>query len=77
RDDRPADAYFIARGVDDRHRDTLEAVLERQKLTLVAETDDGLELLGHTTAVERASWESLQRLGRAPSHTIARDADYP
>ncbi len=77
RDDRPADAYFVARGVDDRHRETLETVLERQQLTLVAETEGGVELLGHTTPLERASWASLQRLARGDADTVARDADYP
>lgn len=77
REDRPADAYFIARGVDDRHRETLETVLERQGLTLVAELEGGPRLLGHTTPVEDAAWGALQRLDRADAASVAADAEYP
>lgn len=77
RDDRPADAFFIARGVDDRHRETLETVLSRQDLTLVAELEDGPGLLGHATPVEHAAWGALQRRTRSDAGTLAADADYP
>lgn len=77
RADRPAEAFFIARGVDDRHRETLDTVLSRQDLTLVAELEDGPGLLGHATPVEQAAWGALQRRTRSDAGTLATDADYP
>ncbi|MEJ2215083.1 MAG: hypothetical protein P8099_00570 [Gemmatimonadota bacterium] len=77
RQDRPADAYFVARGVDDRHQDTLDAVLERQGLTMVAELADGPHLIGHATAVESAVWSALQRITRGDAITVAAQVDYP
>jgi hypothetical protein len=77
RQDRPADAYFVARGVDDRHQDTLDAVLARQGLTMVAELVEGPELLGHATPVEAAVWSALQRMTRGDACAIAAEAGYP
>jgi hypothetical protein len=77
RQDRPADAYFVARGVDDRHQDTLDAVLERQGLTMVAELADGPSLVGHTTPVESAVWSALQRMARGGASAVAAEVDYP
>ncbi len=77
RQDRPADAYFVARGVDDRHQDTLDAVLARQGLTMVAELADGPVLIGHTTPAETAAWSALQRMTRGDVGAIAAQVDYP
>lgn len=77
RQDRPADAYFIARGVDERHEDTLSTVLERQGLTMVAELADGPALIGHTTAVESAAWAALERMTHGDAQAIAAQVDYP
>jgi hypothetical protein len=76
REDPPVEAYFMARGVADRHKDTLEAVLVRQGLTLVAETEPGesergaVMLLGERSEREQAAWTVLQRLGRADTARI-------
>lgn len=65
-EDRPAEAYFLARGIGERHRATVEAALERQGLALVAEIDAGkMVLLGEVTGPERESWAALERLGTA------------
>lgn len=77
RQDRPADAYFVARGVDDRHQDTLDAVLARQGLTMVAELANGPVLIGHTTPAETAAWSALQRMTRGDVGAIAAQVDYP
>jgi hypothetical protein len=65
-DDRPAEAYFVARGLEEHHREAIEAVLERHSLLLVAE-EDGAEphLLGPCNPVERACWAALARLQQA------------
>lgn len=72
RPDRPADAYFIARGVADRHREALEAVLERHGLALAAEVCDvGPVLLGAATPLERQAWAALESLVRAEAADVA------
>jgi len=59
--DRPAEAYFVARGVAERHREPLEEVLLRHDLTLAAEVEgDGFTLLGRVGPVERLAWTALQ-----------------
>ncbi len=55
--DRPANAYFLARGVGDHHRETLETVLHRHRLALAAEvTGIGPQLLGAAGDLDRAAW---------------------
>lgn len=78
-DDRPANAYFMARGVADRHRETLDAVLTRRDLTLVAEVQPAtgdtppFVLLGQRSDREAGTWMALQRLGRADAAAVALD----
>lgn len=70
--DRPADAYFVARGVDDAHRGTLEAVLERHGLALVIESGGtDAELLGSVNAIEFDAWSALEELTAASAVEIA------
>lgn len=70
-DDRPAEAYFIARGLQDHHLEAVEAVLERHGLLLVAEGEFGEpQLLGPTNPLERACWSALIGLGRASAEEI-------
>jgi hypothetical protein len=72
REDRPAEAYFVARGVGDRHHQAIEAVLARHGLALVAELDEGgYTLLVETTPIERAVWGAAEAGG---STTAARAA---
>lgn len=66
--DRPRNAFFVFRGVQVRHRDPMEAVLDRQSLVAVAQRDDGgFELLGPATAAERDAWHRVERAGRIPA----------
>lgn len=71
-DDRPADAYFVARGVGEHHRDALEAVLERHGLALVVENDTtSAELLGPVDSIELDVWTTLEEVVVADAATIA------
>ena len=75
RDDRPAEAYFVARGVAEQHLEPIEAVLGRHNLSLVADVEDtGFCLLGAATDGERLTWNELEKLGYAPIMDIARHA---
>ena len=64
RDDRPAEAYFIARGVAEQHLEPIESVLGRHDLALVADLDqEGYTLLGSASEVERMVWTTVQQMG--------------
>lgn len=71
RADRPADAYFIARGLAEEHRDPIEEVLSRHQLALVAEFGGEFALLGHASGFERSVWSVLQQLSSASPSEIA------
>lgn len=72
RSDRPAEAFFVARGIDDRHRETIEAVLSRQELAIAAELADGeLVLLGEVSLAEFEAWEALGALERGSVADVA------
>jgi hypothetical protein len=76
--DRPAEAYFLARGLREHHRDAVEAVLERHGLLLVTEKETGgAELLGPSNAFERACWRAVANRGRSSIGRIAADTDIP
>lgn len=64
--DRPVDAYFIARGLQDHHLESVEAVLERHTLLLATEEPgQPPRLLGPCEAAERSCWSALVSRGRA------------
>ena len=46
------------------HWDAIEAVLERHGLALAIEQDDGVQLMGVLTDVERRAWDATYRLGK-------------
>jgi hypothetical protein len=72
REDRPAEAYFLARGIEDRHRETIETVLGRQGLAITAELADGnVVLLGEASPAERTAWAALEVMGRAAPAEVA------
>lgn len=75
RGDRPGEAYFVARGLQDHHRESIEAVLERHDLRLVAQEPGGdPHLLGPSDPPERACWAALARLGRGTAEQVAERA---
>jgi hypothetical protein len=71
--DRPADAYFVARGLGEQHRHPIDEVLIRHRLALVAEVEGAYALLGSASELEQRAWQALQRLRRGDSSAIARD----
>jgi hypothetical protein len=72
RADRPGEAYFVARGLAERHRETIEAVLERYGLALVAELrEGGAALLGQVPEQERHAWGAVERLRSARLDQVA------
>ncbi len=78
RADRPADAYFVVRGVDEHHLETIEAVLERHDLALVAElVGTGPALLGGVSALERAVWLDLGAVGSGRVDEVAARLEAP
>lgn len=60
--DRPADAYFVARGLGEQHRDPIDEVLIRHGLALVAEVAGEFTLLGRADPFEHDAWHALQRV---------------
>jgi hypothetical protein len=73
-EERPAEAFFVVRGVQEHHEEAIEAVLERHSLLLVAQDEEGVvKLLGATSPVHRAAWDSLVRRGRAAPADVAAD----
>jgi hypothetical protein len=74
--DRPAEVFFIARGLAEQHVEPIEAVLARHQLALVAQVvGSGYDLLGPATAQERTAWQTLQRLGVASAGDVAAHTD--
>jgi hypothetical protein len=72
RSDRPAEAFFVARGIDDRHRETIDTVLTRQGLAITAElVSGGFTLLGEVPEAETAAWEALNTLERGDVGQLA------
>lgn len=78
REDRPSEAYFLVRGIDDRHRETIEAVLGRQGLAIAAEPADGeATIIGKVSERELVAWRALEALGRAPAAGVAAHVQAP
>jgi hypothetical protein len=66
------EAYFLFRGVTEDHWDAIETVLERHRLALVMETDDGAaRIVGIVGEGERAAWEKVYELGRTVPADLA------
>ncbi|HEX7239660.1 MAG TPA: hypothetical protein VF263_05315 [Longimicrobiaceae bacterium] len=69
--ERPAEAFFLVRGVQEHHREPIEEVLERHDLLLVAEVEgSGYQLLGGADRQQRACWGTILRLGRARAEAV-------
>jgi hypothetical protein len=60
-EDRPRDAFFVLRGVQEWHEEPIEAVLQRQALAAVAHVDGaGPRLLGTVDGEERRVWAQIE-----------------
>ncbi len=76
RADSGLDAYFVARGVAERHLETIEAVLGRHGLALVADIDGvGLALLGPLSDLERRAWQAIERARSCDAVVAAEDLE--
>ena len=76
--DRPVDAFFVARGLQDHHLEAVEAVLERHGLLLVAQDETGApSLLGPSNPFERACWQAVARRGQARVGEVAAETGLP
>ncbi|MFP3948767.1 MAG: hypothetical protein ACLFWG_08550 [Longimicrobiales bacterium] len=72
------DTYFVFRGIQEVHREPIDAVLERQSLLAVAETEAGrFELLGTASEEERRVWGVLEAVGRIPENEVERHLPRP
>ena len=70
--DRPADVFFVARGLGEQHREPIEAVLARHDLALAAEIDGaGFVLLGTAMHAERIAWDALENTRSADASKVA------
>lgn len=70
-EDRPAEAFFVVRGLQEHHQEPIEEVLEHHDLLLAAEVEDrGFQLLGRADRQQRACWGTLLRLGRAAAPAV-------
>jgi hypothetical protein len=75
-DDRPAEVYFLARGLGEQHRDPIEAVLARYDMALSAEVEAaGFVLLGTATAAERNVWDALEAMRASSAAEVAGTLD--
>jgi hypothetical protein len=69
----PRDAYFVFRGMSETHLDALEHVLERHRLALVLQQEDGVPtIVGAVSGAERKAWEAVIELGSATCDEVAR-----
>lgn len=69
--DRPADAFFLVQGVSEHQRDQIQAVLERNRLLLVALERDRPALWGPAPERLRRAWHCLDELGSAVPQEFA------
>lgn len=74
RSDRPCEAYFVAGGVAEHHRDLFETVLSRHKLLLVTMGSRSTELWGPAPRELQWAWSRLDAMGLARADDLeARD----
>jgi hypothetical protein len=71
------EAYFVFRGMTEDHWDSIETVLQRHGLAIVAEQDTGIELRGVLSEREVRAWQAVKRRGRAASWELAMDLHEP
>lgn len=77
-EDRPVNAYFLARGLQAHHVEAVHAVLERHGLLLaVTGQGDQGRLLGPCTTLDRNCWALLLDRGLARAEEIAGVCGFP
>jgi hypothetical protein len=73
----PARVCFLLRGLDDHLLEDIEHVLRPQQLTLVAETQGTLRLVGEASDPWRLAFARLAERGRAAAEELAADLAWP
>ncbi|HSJ10782.1 MAG TPA: hypothetical protein VK928_12740 [Longimicrobiales bacterium] len=73
-EDRPADAYFLARGLGEQHLEPIDEVLLRHGLAMVAEVDGEFTLLGAVGDAQREVWRAVQHVRVGTAGDVARHA---
>jgi hypothetical protein len=77
-DDRPAEAFFLARGLQEHHLEAVAAVLERHNLLMVVLDEDGpARLLGPSNAFERACWAVVSTRGECTVGDVVLETRLP
>jgi hypothetical protein len=71
RSDRPSDAFFVVQDASEHHRDSIDTVLRRHKLLLVAVESGRPTLWGPAPSRLRAAWDRLDRMGRVGTSEFA------
>jgi hypothetical protein len=71
RADRPSDAFFVVQDASEHHRDSIDTVLLRHKLLLVAVDSGRPALWGPAPSRLRAAWDRLDRMGRVDASQFA------
>jgi hypothetical protein len=71
RADRPSDAFFVVQDASEHHRDSIDTVLQRHKLLLVAVESGRPALWGPAPSRLRAAWDRLDRMGRVDTSQFA------
>ncbi|MGD2153120.1 MAG: hypothetical protein PVG79_07600 [Gemmatimonadales bacterium] len=71
RADRPSDAFFVVQDASEHHRDSIDSVLRRHNLLLVAVESGRPALWGPAPSRLRAAWDRLDRMGRVDAHQFA------
>jgi hypothetical protein len=66
-----AEAWILFRGIQEFHRDPIEAALDRHGLRAVMEAGGGgAELMGSAAAAERGLWERLEEAGKVSREAV-------
>jgi hypothetical protein len=75
---RPADVFFLIRGLQEHQEDAVEAVLERHDLLVVVERSErAYHLLGPSDPFQRSCWTALQHRREAALGELAADTQLP
>lgn len=71
RSDRPSDAFFVVQDASEHHRDSIDTVLRRHNLLLVAVEAGRPVLWGPAPSRLRAAWDRLDQMGRVDTSQFA------
>jgi hypothetical protein len=73
-----AEAYFIVRGARRDHLEAIESAIERYKLAVIVEGEDGdTDIVGILDDAPRRAWHALRRAGRAVPADLVAELDQP